>query len=393
MRKTTNTFIAIAFSLLSSLAIASPWTYFMGTPEPAPSLYDTVEFARFTVHNKLEEKSEGYQENLSLSDLSPWHESVLQRASAIRANGTVEPVIVEAWAKQPLLSDTQLGHLIAAYTFLKSEGNLSTDRLWYGFKAIEFGRQFNEGIAKARVESDGFGWDSAWSIGRALSSFARSGIGLGSLWSSNLDGATESPFIPAYTQTFLNHIEAANGRMALYNVDYVGSSYREPEVKQLVEFIGDVKTSDSIQNSRNDINKMAEEFAKVAGDQTLQLGSVTETVLLKTEKSNSVSRSIIATALDYAEKNRNQVFLLAFKGKQKYQFFTVSADQHGYLNISFAMTHDNPVVTAIASIPFGELNTETEYRLDEGIEKLMKQNGEQENLVPDFVGIWRVSAK
>ena len=289
----------------------------------------------------------------------------LSKAGAIRDDQTLDPAFAEAYSRLGGRAEGLFSQLCKAYQFSATEESPSAEGLLAAVKALEFGAEFNKGIAHSRNKKDGINWGKTNKFVRSLVKEA----------------------VVSRAGDFLDAIADAKGKLLIFNNKVIDKLYRSkmrtPQVGSIVGLVEDSKVDNEIQSSLGNSSRMQSAFQKVARDSGLQLHSVIPGKVVSYYSGHDLAEVIMSALVVHASRLEGAVYLLAFNGPSKYQFFTVSLYE-GYINITFAADDSNPVPVIVATMPIDRVSY---GRLYSSIERFME--GRQK--VPDLMGIWRIA--
>jgi hypothetical protein len=289
----------------------------------------------------------------------------LTKAGAIRDDQTLDPEFAEAYSRLGDRAEGLFSQLCKAYQFSATEESPSAEGLLAVIKALEFGAEFNKGIARSRDKKDGIYWGKT-------NKFVRSLV---------------KEVVVSRAGDFLDAIADAKGKLLVFNNKVINTLYRSkertPQVGSIVDLVEDTKVDRNIRVSPS--NRFRTQFflQKVARDSGLQLHSVIPGKVVSHYDEQDLAEVIMSALVVHASKLEGAVYLLAFNGPSKYQFFTVSLYE-GYINITFAADDSNPVPVVVATMPINRVNYD---RLYSSIERFME--GRQK--VPKLTGIWIIA--
>ncbi|WP_257281005.1 MULTISPECIES: hypothetical protein [unclassified Endozoicomonas] len=296
------------------------------------------------------------------------HEQMLA-AGVIGDDHTVDRAFSEAYtALGSKKANENFSQLCEAYKLSASENKPSAEDVLNAMKALEFGRHFNAGIEASRNRDDGF-------VLHKTPSFIKKGI---------------KALLPSHSRSFRKLIEHSHARTMIFNINKdlanilgIGSKARNDQVKDIVGFAMNSKDSRLIRSNAGNAEGMSKGFNAVAGGAGLQLSKVDPGKVVSHYSGKSQADVIIAAVTEHAAKHEDIVYLLAFYGQSKYQYFTVSISR-GFINITFAADDNRPVPVIITSMPASRVDYST---MAAAIDDFMRGKDE----VPDLLGIWRMA--
>ncbi|WP_153301621.1 hypothetical protein [Endozoicomonas arenosclerae] len=292
----------------------------------------------------------------------------LQAAGAVSDDHILDPAFAEAYEALGDEAEGSIARLCEAYKLSASENVPSAQDILDAMKALEFGRNFNAGIEASRNRDDGFLLYKAPSL-------VKKGV---------------KKILPSHARSFRKLIESSHARTMVFNYNKdilkllgIGSKTRTDQVKDIVSFVSNTKDSRLIKSKASNAEGMSNGFNAVAGGAGLQLSKVDPGKVVSHYNGKSQADVIIAAVTEHAAIHEEVVYLLAFHGQSKYQYFTVSISK-GFINITFAADDNRPVPVVITSMPASRVEYST---LAAAIDDFMRGKDE----VPDLLGIWRMA--
>ncbi|MGI9278702.1 MAG: hypothetical protein ACR2PX_03615 [Endozoicomonas sp.] len=292
----------------------------------------------------------------------------LKAVGAVSDDHTLDPAFAEAYELLGESAEENLGKLCAAYKLSSSENEPTAQDILNAMKALAFGRAFNEGIETSRNKDDGF-------VLHKANFLVKKGI---------------KKVLPSHAKSFRKLIEKSHARTMLFNFNKdilkmlgIGSKARTDQIKDVVSFVMNTKDSRLLKSKAGDVEAMSNGFNAVAGGAGLQLSKVDPGKVVSHYSGKSQADVIIAAVTEHAAKQEGIVYLLAFYGGSKYQYFTVSISK-GFINITFAADDNRPVPVIITSMPAHRVDYST---LAVAIDDFMRGKDE----VPNLLGLWRMA--
>ncbi|WP_448215695.1 hypothetical protein [Endozoicomonas sp. 2B-B] len=311
--------------------------------------------------------SGAYPETALVVGNSAYYEQMLA-AGAIGNDHSVDPAFSEAYTALGAKAEENFSKLCEAYKLSASESKPTAQDVLDAMKALDFGRQFNAGIEASRNRDDGLLlYKTPSLIKKAFKSL-----------------------LPSRARSFRKLIESSHARTMIFNINKdlvnlmgIGSKARTDQVNDIVSFTSNSKDSRLIRSNTGNAEGMSKGFNAVAGGSGLQLSKVDPGKVVSHYSGKSQADVIIAAVTEHAAKHEDVVYLLAFYGQSKYQYFTVSIAR-GFINITFAADDNKPIPVVIASMPASRVDYST---LAAAINDFMRGKDE----VPDLLGIWRMA--
>ena len=200
---------------------------------------------------------------------------------------------------------------------------------------------------------------------------------------------------PDYSKPLYKQVKAAHGHLLVFSDKKIlggvvkTAPQQNENVREFTQLVSTLKTSPVLKSAEKNQQTLKAGFQQVASANGIGLTEVAPGQLMKQFSHSTLNNQMIAAVLDHAITNPGTVYMMAFHG-QKYQFFTLSV-QDGKLKLGFAATHDQPVVTAVASMTGSEIDYDN---ISAAIDEFQNHGYEKErDKVPHLIGIWTLFNK